>query len=95
MTETKTETTMTIPLPDQDLISGSDGLIFNPTITPWSCGGGYGKHGNGNIDASHYVSMIWNIYLPYKDHSKDVPYNAVCKNCHFGLVLPKHEKITS
>ena len=58
--------------------SGSDGQIFDPVMTPQSRGGGSGNDGNVDDDegataAAHYVSTSWTIYLPYKDHIKDVP----------------------
>ena len=53
--------------------SGSDGLIFYLITKPQSSGGGSIKNGDGAVDVVHYVSMRRTIYLPYKDHIKDVP----------------------
>ena len=72
--------------------SGSDGMIFDPTMTPWYRGGGSGDNSDNALAAANYVSTRRTIYIPYKDHIKDVPQTAVCKNWAFGLVLPKHEK---
>ena len=72
---------------------GYDGPIFDPTTTPRYQRGGSGDDGDGAV--AHYVSTRRTIYLPYEYHIKDMPYTAVCKHCRFGLVLLKHEKITS
>ena len=60
MTETKTETMTTMPLPDQNpmvrSLSNHDALV-----TPMSCGGGPGNNGNGTAAVVRYVSIRWNI----------------------------------
>ena len=38
--------------------SGSDGPIFEPIITPRSCGGGSGNNGDGATAAAHYISTL-------------------------------------
>ena len=53
--------------------SGSDGLIFDPVTMPWSRRGGSGDDDDGAAAAAHYVSMRQTIYLPDKDHIKNVP----------------------
>ena len=53
--------------------SGSDGPIFDVISTPWSRRGGSGDDDYGAAAAAHYVSTCRTIYLPYKDHIKDVP----------------------
>ena len=53
--------------------SGSDGPIFDPITTPQSRGEGSGDDGDSAAAAAHYVSKRQTIYLPYKNHSKDVP----------------------
>ena len=52
--------------------SGSDGLIFDPITTPWSCGGGLGDDGDGAAAVVYYVFISQTIYLTYKYHIKDV-----------------------
>ena len=53
--------------------SGSDGPIFDPITTPRSRGGGFFDNGDVASATKHYVSTCQTIYLPYKDHIKDVP----------------------
>ena len=55
-------------------ILGYNGPIFGPITTPWSRREGSGDHGDGeSVGAvTHYVSTRRIIYLPYKDHIKDV-----------------------
>ena len=55
-------------------IPGYNGPIFGPITTPWSRREGSGDHGDGeSVGAvTHYVSTRRIIYLPYKDHIKDV-----------------------
>ena len=75
--------------------SGSDGPIFDPIETPWS--------GLGIVEeewATMVVAMwprrhmyLWiGIYIPYKSHSKYVPYLAVYKNWRFWLMLLQQKK---
>ena len=52
--------------------SGPDGPIFNLIMPPWSHEGVTGNDSNGAAAVAHYVSSRWTIYLPYKDHIKDV-----------------------
>ena len=54
--------------------SGYDGNIFDLITTYWSRGGGSCNNGDGTAAAAHYVSPRRTIYLPYKDHIKDMPY---------------------
>ena len=54
-------------------VSGSNGLIFNLITMPQSRVGVSGDNGNSAAAAAHNVSMRRNIYLPYKDHIRDVP----------------------
>ena len=53
--------------------SGSNGPIFDSIMTHRSLGGGPGDDSDGAAAAAHYVSTRWTIYLPYKNHIKDVP----------------------
>ena len=53
--------------------SGSDGPIFYLIMTPRSCGGFSGGDGNGAVAAENYLYKCRTIYLPYKEHIKDVP----------------------
>ena len=53
--------------------SGSNGLILDPITKPWYRGGGLGDDNNGATSTVHYVSTCRTIYIPYKDHIKDVP----------------------
>ena len=78
MTETKTETNSD----NVAAISGSNGPIFDLIRMSRYRGGGLGNNGDGATATAHYVSKRRTIYLPYKYHSKYVPYTDVCKNCH-------------
>ena len=53
--------------------SGSDDPIFDPITTPRSHGEALGNDLDGAASVAHYVSTCWSIYLPYKNHIKDVP----------------------
>ena len=54
-------------------VSGSNGLVFNLITMPQYRVGVSGDNGNSAAAAAHNVSMSRNIYLPYKDHIRDVP----------------------
>ena len=56
--------------------SVSDGPIFNPITMTQSRGVESGNDGDDGDDAAvatYYVYMRRTIYLPFKDHIKDVP----------------------